>query len=69
MNTSPIRKNKSGSVIHSGGRKVIYNVFKYFKQSDLNVTVDRIVQKTANACGVSERTVYSILSEKRKIIH
>lgn len=66
MNTSPIRKNKSGSVIHSGERKIIYNVFKYFKQCDLNMSVDSVVQKTATACGVSERTVYSILSEQKE---
>lgn len=66
MNTSPIRKNKRGLIIHSGERKVIYNVFKYFRQCDLNTTVDSTVQKTATACGVSERTVYNILSEQKE---
>lgn len=66
MNTSPIRKNKSGSIIHSGERRVIYNVLKYFKESDLSATMDSIVLKTATACGVSERTVYGILSEQKE---
>ncbi|CAB3240521.1 unnamed protein product [Arctia plantaginis] len=65
MDTSPIRKNKSGSIIPVEERKVIYNVFKYFKLSDFNMTVESIVIKTASACGVSENTVYKIIKEKK----
>lgn len=65
MNTSPIRKNKSGSIIHSGERRIIYNVYKYFKLCDLNVTVESIVIKTASACGVSENIVYKIIKEQK----
>lgn len=65
MDTSPIRKNKSGSIIPCEERRVIYNVFKYFKLSDFNLTVDNIVLKTASACGVSENTVYRIIREKK----
>lgn len=67
MDTSPIRKNKSGSIIHSGERRVIYNVFKYFNQcSDQNRTMECIVVRTASACGVSENTVYKIIREQKK---
>lgn len=66
---SPIRKNKSGSIIHSGERRVIYNVFKYFNKCvDQNEIVDSIVVKTASACGVSENTVYKIIKEQKEII-
>lgn len=67
MDTSPIRKNKSGSIIHSGERRVIYNVFKYFKQcGNQNVTMESIVVNTASACGVSENTVYKIIKEQKE---
>lgn len=66
MDISPIKKNKSGSIIHSGERRVIYNVYKYFKQIDLNETVESIVIKTASACGVSENTVYKIIKEQKE---
>jgi hypothetical protein len=65
MNTSPIRKNKSGSIIHSGERRIIYNVYKYFKLCDLSATVESIVIKTACAWGVSENTVYKIIKEQK----
>lgn len=67
MDTSPIRKNKSGSIIHSGERRVIYNVFKYFNQcSDQNRTMECLVMRTASACGVSENTVYKIIREQKQ---
>jgi hypothetical protein len=56
-----IQKNKSGSIIHRGERRIIYKIYKYFKLCDLNAIVESIVIKTVSACGVSESTVYKII--------
>lgn len=53
-------KRKQGEVIRSKERKMVLNVFEYFKTRNPDKSVSWVVSETAEATGISEKSVYSI---------
>ncbi|KAJ4433757.1 hypothetical protein ANN_16069 [Periplaneta americana] len=59
--------------LQSDAREIVYNVHTFFveeydalKVGNPTISVVEVAKQTAAACGVSERTVYRILNEKRE---
>ncbi|XP_061717563.1 uncharacterized protein LOC133525293 [Cydia pomonella] len=65
--TSPTTKRRK-TVISSGERSIIINVFKYVtktKPEDKYMSNHDLVKLTSEMCGVHERSVYNVLNEYR----
>ncbi|CAH2101119.1 unnamed protein product [Euphydryas editha] len=65
--TSPPAK-RSKSILTSGERLMIINIFKYVtktKPEDEYMSNHDLVKRTSEICGVNERSIYRVLSEYR----
>lgn len=63
-NSSQPAKNKTVP-FSVGQKKIIMNVFKYFRTECGDVNVSEAVRRTSRATGCAERTVYSIRKEEQ----
>lgn len=65
MNTQT-SADKKRSVLHSQGREIVHNVYQFFKRSSEASSVSiNILERTAEATGISRTTVKRIVSEAR----
>lgn len=62
-----------GKPLQSDAREIVCNVHKFFveeydalKVGNPTINIVEVAKQTPAACGVSERTVYRILNEKRE---
>lgn len=69
--TDEVKSKVHNRVIHSQGREIISNVYKFMKEEadgkTLNIPLEKARQRTAAATGVSERIVTQINSELKNM--
>jgi transposase len=62
---SPVKKNKRGKIVNSGQKVIVLNLFKKVTEENAALSKTCVVDRVASMSGVSCRSVFNILKEKK----